>query len=183
MENKRATMTLADSLIAELTQEAATTRRVLERVPEEKLSWAPHPKSMSLGQLSLHIAGLPRGIVELLSELTAEVPTVALPEATSVDEILSALDEGLAVATAKLTEWGDEGLTAEWTMTRGADTVLAMPRVAMVRTIMLNQIYHHRGQLTVYLRLLDVPVPPVYGPTADEDPFGRSNSGMRRSGG
>lgn len=164
-------MTLTDSLISELTQEAATTRRVLERVPEDRLSWTPHPKSMSLGQLALHIAGLPWGVAELLSELTVEIPTVPLPEAASLGEILSTLDESVAFATAKLTAWGNDGLMAEWTMTRDGDTVLALPRVGMVRTIMLNQSYHHRGQLTVYLRMLDVPLPPVYGPTADEDPF------------
>ena len=161
-------MTLTDSLIAELEAEAETTRRVFERVPEDKLSWAPHPKSMSLGQLALHIAGLPRGIVELISELTVEAPVVPLPEATSIDEVVSTLNDGVDAATSKLSAWGDPGLMEEWTMTRQGEAVLRLTRAEMVRTIMLNQLYHHRGQLTVYLRLLDVPLPPVYGPTADE---------------
>lgn len=163
-------MTLSNSLIAELTREADTTRRVLERIPEEKLSWAPHPKSMSLGELAFHIAVVPRGVAELLSELTAEAPSVPLPEASSLNEILSTLDESIPVAAAALSAWGDEGLSAEWTMTRGAEVVLQMPRLDVVRMIMLNHWYHHRGQLTVYLRLLGVPLPPVYGPTADETP-------------
>ena len=163
-------MTTTDAIIAELKQETVNTRRVLERVPEDKLSWKPHPKSMSLGQLALHIAGLPRGIVELLTELVVEIPTVPLAEATSVRDILAVLDESVAIATEKLGAWDDEGLQADWRMTGGGQTVLAVPRLWMVRSILLNQWYHHRGQLTVYLRLLDVPLPAIYGPTADE-PF------------
>lgn len=164
-------MRMTDVIVAELTEEAATTRRVLERVPEEKLSWAPHPKSMSLGQLALHVAMIPGALAELLSEPTREMPTVPRPEATSRAEILSALDDSVAVANAKLSAWGDEDLLAEWRLTVGGDTVLARPRMAVVRAIMLNHWYHHRGQLLVYLRLLEVPVPAVYGPSADEDPF------------
>lgn len=165
-------MTMTDSLVAELMQEAATTRQVLERVPEDKLSWAPHPKSMSLGQLALHIAVIPGAIAELISELTREVPTVPQPEATSRGEILSALDESVAVATARLSAWREDDLMAEWRMTDGEETILALPRIGMVRSVMLNHWYHHRGQLIVYLRLLDLPVPAVYGPSADENPFG-----------
>lgn len=163
---------ITDALVAELTSEAATTRRVLERVPEDSLGWSPHRKSMSLGQLALHIAQLPGGLAELLDPPVSALPTVPLPEATSRAEILSHLEESVAFATERLTAWGDEGLQAEWRMTRGEETVLALPRLAMVRTTMLNHWYHHRGQLLVYLRLLDVSVPPVYGPSADEDPFG-----------
>jgi uncharacterized damage-inducible protein DinB len=165
-------MTAADAFIAELTQEAATTRRVLERVPEDQLSWRPHPKSMSLGQLAAHIAGLPRSIATILKELTIEPPRVPLPEPTSVAEILARLDEAVPFAIERLTEWGDEGLAEVWSMTRGERTLLQLPRLAVVRSVMLNHSYHHRGQLTVYLRLLDVPLPSVYGPTADDQVFG-----------
>lgn len=158
-------------LIAELTQEAAATRRVLERVPEDKLSWTPHSKSMSLGQLALHVAVIPGAIAELLSELQREPPGQGYPEATSRTELLSKLDQGVALATAKLGAWEDDDLKAEWKMTRGDATLIAAPRIAMVRTVMLNHWYHHRGQLLIYLRLLDVPVPSVYGPSADENPF------------
>jgi uncharacterized damage-inducible protein DinB len=163
---------IAEPLIAELAQESAATRRLLERVPEDKLSWKPHPKSMSVGELAFHIAILPRGIADLLSETTRELPTVPRPEATSVAEVLSTLDDSVAFATAKLTEWGDDGLRAVFTMTHGGQTVFQLPRVAMSRSLMLNHWYHHRGQLTVYLRLLDVPLPSIYGPTADEIGFG-----------
>lgn len=163
-------MAMNQPLIAELTHEAETTRLVLERVPEDRLSWKPHPKSMSVGQLALHIAGIPGGLADLLSEPVREAPVVPLPEARSREELLSALAEGVAKATGRLREWSDAELTAEWRMTRNGETVLALPRIGMVRTIMLNHWYHHRGQLLVYLRLLDIPLPPVYGPTADEAP-------------
>jgi uncharacterized damage-inducible protein DinB len=164
-------MTLTESLIAELTQEAATTRRVLERVPEDRLTWAPHPKSRTLGQLALHVAQVPGLLADFLSELTRGRPPFDSPEAVSRVELLSELDRSVAAATAKLAAWGDEGLMAEWKMVQGEKTILALPRMGMVRAIMLNHWYHHRGQLAVYLRLLDVPVPSVYGPSADEDPF------------
>jgi uncharacterized damage-inducible protein DinB len=165
-------MKMTDALLAELTEEAATTRRVLERVPEESLSWTPHPKSMSLGQLALHVAKVPGALAELLSEPTREMPNVPRPEARSRAEILSALDESVAIARAKLSSWSEDDLMAEWNMTREGHTILALPRFAMVRAAMLNHWYHHRGQLLVYLRLLDVPVPAVYGGSADEDPSG-----------
>jgi uncharacterized damage-inducible protein DinB len=164
-------VSLAEQFAAELTREAATTRRVLERVPESQLAWRPHEKSMSLGQLAYHIANLPRAISNLLTELEVEPPRVPLPESTPVAEMLTLLDEGVPYATAKLTSWGDEGLAAQWRMIREGKTVFDMPRASMVRSVMLNHWYHHRGQLTVYLRLLDVPLPAVYGPSADEKPF------------
>jgi uncharacterized damage-inducible protein DinB len=158
-------------MIAELTRESETTRRVLERVPEDRLSWKPHAKSMSLGQLALHVAQLPLGISMLVERLTVDLPTVPLVEPASRREILDALDRSVAHATERLTAWGDEGLRAQWTLTRDGVALTAMPRGEVLRTLMLNHTYHHRGQLTVYLRLLDVPLPPVYGPTADENPL------------
>lgn len=164
-------MSRTESLIAELEQEAATTRRVLERLPEDRLSWRPHAKSMSAGQLGLHTAGLPGAFAEILDERVLEVPDVPLPEPDSVEEMLSTLEESVESATRKLGEWDDEGLAEVWRMTRGGETVLELPRGSMLRAGLLNHWYHHRGQLTVYLRLLDVPVPAVYGPSADEDGF------------
>jgi uncharacterized damage-inducible protein DinB len=165
-------MAMADGFIAELTNEAKTTRRVLERVPDSQLAWRPHPKSMSLGQLAYHISALPRSIADLLAELSVEPPRVPLPEDTPVAELLANLDRNISHATERLAAWGDEGLGAMWRMTRGGKTLLELPRAAMVRSVMLNHWYHHRGQLTVYLRLLDVPLPSVYGPSADEQVFG-----------
>ena len=165
-------MSLSDQLAAELQQEAATTRRVLERVPEASLSWKPHAKSMSLGQLAFHVAVLPGAIADLVSEPVREVFVVQIPEPASVGDILSTFDQSVASATAKLSAWQDNELNASWRLTRNGETLLERPRAGVLRAIMLNHWYHHRGQLTVYLRLLDVPLPPVYGPTADESPFG-----------
>ncbi len=164
-------MSLAEQFAAELTREAATTRRVLERVPESQLTWRPHPKSMSLGQLAFHIAVLPRAIAELIATDT-EAPNVTVREDASVAEILATLDATVPFANERLAAWGDEGLFARWRMTSNGKTLLEMPRMAMWRSVMLNHWYHHRGQLTVYLRMLDVPLPSIYGPTADENPFG-----------
>lgn len=166
-------MSINQALIAEMTREAATTRRVLERIPEDKLSWKPHPKSMSLGTLALHVAKVPAAIADLVSEPVTEAPSFTPPEATSVAEILSALEQSLARSTRRLESWRDEDLQAEWRMTSGGKTLMALPRGDMVRSVMFNHVYHHRGQLTVYLRLLNVPLPSVYGPTADESPFAR----------
>lgn len=167
-----ATPTATERLLAELRAEAETTRRVLERVPGDRLSWKPHPRSMSLGQLALHIAGLPHGIAMLVAEPSAEVPVVPLPEARSRGEILTVLDRSVSAAAGKLAAWGDAGLAAEWTLRSGGAVLAVQPRGEVVRTLMLNHWYHHRGQLTVYLRLLDVPLPAVYGLTADEGPPG-----------
>jgi uncharacterized damage-inducible protein DinB len=165
-------MAMGSSFIDELTREGETTRRVLERVPADKLTWKPHAKSWSLGQLALHIAQVPGAIAELITPLTREASPFSQAEATSTAELFKALDDSLAGAKAKLAGWGDGDLMAEWKLTGGGKTILALPRIAMVRAIMLNHWYHHRGQLSVYLRLLDIAVPSIYGPSADENPFG-----------
>jgi uncharacterized damage-inducible protein DinB len=166
------TMTLSEMLIAEVTREVATTRPVLERVPEDKLSWRPHAKSMSLGTLALHVATVPGAVADFVSEPVRQAPDFVHPEASSLKEVLAALDQSLATATSRLSSWRDEDLLTEWKMMLGDRVLLALPRLEMLRSIMLNHWYHHRGQLTVYLRLLDVPLPSVYGPTADENPLG-----------
>ena len=164
-------MSIAEAILAEFDHETATTRVLLERVPESKADWKPHEKSMSLGQLALHVAQTPGQVAQLITQTDCEVPQFTQPEATSRAELLAALDESVSSAKAKLEGWDDASLMAEWTLRRGPTTIMALPRVGMVRSIMLNHWYHHRGQLLVYLRLLDVPVPSVYGPSADENPF------------
>ena len=164
-------MTMHEALIGELNQESRATRQLLERVPEDRLSWRPHPKSMSLGQLALHIAQLPRAIADLLSPADFELADVPLPEPASRQELLDTLEEGVAHATGRLREWGDEGLGETWRMLKEGEPLMEMPRIAGVRGIMLNHAYHHRGQLTVYLRLLEVPLPATYGSSADDNPF------------
>lgn len=164
-------MAMSDAFVAELTQEAGTTRKVLARVPEQHLRWKPHEKSMSLGQLAYHIAALPRGIAELLRDPVTEAPRVPLPDDVSLGDILATLETGVSFAKERLASWSDDDLLATWTMTSEGKTLLEMPRMQLIRSLMLNHWYHHRGQLTVYLRQLEVTLPPVYGPTADESPF------------
>lgn len=163
--------TLTERLIAELTAEADATRRTIARLPEDRLDWRPHPRSMALGELALHLAQLPYGIASMVDELTVDVPEVPRPQPASRQKVLDALDAGVAFAAERLTSWGDAGLDAIWTMQLGGVPLFSVTRYEAIRTILMNQTCHHRGQLTVYLRLLDVPVPSIYGPSADENPF------------
>ena len=164
-------MSIAQTLLAELEQESQATRRVLERVPQAHLSWRPHPKSLSLGQLAMHVATVPGNVAEVLIPDAMEVPDFLHPEATSAAELVPALDASVAKARQHLGTLSDAAMGSTWRVMKGDRALMAMPRAAFARAIMLNHWYHHRGQLLVYLRLLNVPVPPVYGPTADENPF------------
>jgi uncharacterized damage-inducible protein DinB len=165
-------MSIAASFIAELEQEAQSTRRVLERVPQAHLSWKPHAKSYSLGQLALHVATVPGNVAELAMQDTPAPPTFIQSEAATASELLPALDASVAKAKQHLGGADDPTMTKTWRLMNGGREIMAMPRAAFLRAIMLNHWYHHRGQLLVYLRLLNLPVPSVYGPTADENPFG-----------
>jgi uncharacterized damage-inducible protein DinB len=164
---------MLDSLINELRQEAVTTKRVLERIPEEKLSWKPHETSMSLGQLSLHVASIPGNVTRLaqLDAFDASEANFVPPQPESVEDILRAFDESLNSADSYLSGLDNKAATDTWRLTSKGEEVFSMPRISMLRTIMLNHWYHHRGQLAVYLRLLEVPVPVIYGRSADENPF------------
>jgi uncharacterized damage-inducible protein DinB len=162
---------IAESLLQELETEAATTRRILARVPDDQLGWKPHPRSFSLGQLALHIAQVPGAVAELSTQSPRPVPVFAQASATSAAELIPALEQSLATARRVLGGADDASLMTMWKIVDGDREVMAMPRAALLRAIMLNHWYHHRGQLCVYLRQLNVPVPSVYGPTADENPF------------
>lgn len=162
---------IVDSFIAELEREAAATRRVLERVPSDKYDWKPHRKSSSLGALAFHVANTPRVVAGLLAKDTFDYGTVKDPGTGDPSDLLVTLDKSVAAAKEALNGWDDAKAMATWKLVRGGEEIMAMPRIGVVRAIMLNHWYHHRGQLTVYLRLLDVPLPSVYGPTADENPF------------
>ncbi|HEY0701616.1 MAG TPA: DinB family protein [Candidatus Acidoferrales bacterium] len=164
-------MSLADSILMEMDQESHTTKRVLDRVPESKLSWKPHPKSRSLGQLALHVAASPAGVASLASMDTAEAPAFPEPQPADCREILETFSNSLADAKKTVGKMDDARLHSTWTLTKNGETIMAMPRIAFLRSVLLNHVYHHRGQLSVYLRLLDVPVPSIYGPSADENPF------------
>lgn len=165
-------MRIVDSILMELDREAQSTRRALERVPTDRLAWQPHPKSMTLGQLALHIAQLPGVIAGFVASPSLELPSEFRQEAAmSTEEVLSTLDQSLEKANEVLRGLDDATIMSAWTLTAGDKTLMSMPRLAVIRSLMLNHWYHHRGQLSVYLRELDVPVPSIYGPSADENPF------------
>jgi uncharacterized damage-inducible protein DinB len=164
-------MAMIDGMLQELEQEAQTTKRVLERVPQAHLGWKPHEKSMSLGQLALHIATVPGNVAQMIAQPSMQRPAFVQPAATHTSELLPALENSLKQARAALGGMDDAAITAIWKVLDGDREIMAMPRIAALRAIMLNHWYHHRGQLTVYLRQLNVPVPSVYGPSADENPF------------
>ena len=164
-------MAIAEALLQELEHEANATRRVLERVPEAHLDWRPHPRSYSLGQLALHVAQIPGGVARLAMQSPAAPPAFKQERARSTADLLPALHESVGIAKSVLAQANDATMMETWRMVAGDRELMAMPRVAFLRAIMLNHWYHHRGQLVVYLRQLDVPIPSVYGPTADENPF------------
>src|SRR5688500_8219619 len=165
------TMSMIDALIQELEQEAQTTRRVLERVPGDRLTWKPHVKSMSLGQLALHVATTPGMVSDIVRQSPFPMPEFTQPSAATAAELVPALDQSVAKAKANLRAIGDAGLGGMCRVVAGDKELMAMPVAAVLRTIMLNHWHHHRGQLSVYLRELNVPVPSIYGPSADENPF------------
>jgi len=164
-------MPMIEPMIAELQHEAGVTRKLLERVPEDRFDYKPHPKSMSLRELASHLVDslgwvdATVNLDELHIDPTQWKPFVAQTRA----ELLAAHDRNLAAALGIMKGVSDEKLLAPWTMRKADGTVaFSMPRVAVLRAFIIKHIVHHRGQLTVYLRLLDVPLPQVYGPSADE---------------
>jgi uncharacterized damage-inducible protein DinB len=160
-------------MIREFHEETAATKRILERVPADKLTWKPHSKSMSLGQLALHIARIPNRIAGILQADHFDVSQTNFnpPGPANLEEVHAAFAESIRAAEACLTNLTEESASENWRLMAGPKEIFAKPRVAVIRTMMLNHWYHHRGQLTVYLRLLDVPLPVIYGRTADENPF------------
>lgn len=162
-------MTIADGLIQELEFEAAITRALLQRVPDSKLDWKPHDKSMPLGRLATHIAELPSW-----GKLTIEQDVLDMAEGftpivlDSVAEIIDSFDKNTAAFKALLAQTSDEEFFKTWTMKYGGQEVFSSPKMGVVRNMVFNHIVHHRGQLTVFLRLNDVPLPMTYGPSADD---------------
>ena len=161
---------MIEAMIRELEREAKTTGRVLERVPDDRLSWRPHPKSTPVGNLAWHIALLPWRIATMITrEGTVDVTRIAAePMPGSSQEMLAAFQRHVAFAKEKLGKLTDDQLGQELAMARGEVTMVKLPKVDFIRTVLLNHMVHHRGQLSVYLRLLEIPVPAIYGPTADE---------------
>ncbi len=162
---------IVDAFIAEIDQEAPATRRLLEIVPDDKLGWRPHPKAMSLGQLAMHIAQTQGGVAQGTDEEFISAPDFIHNEGISRAAILAAFEENTKKAKEILAATSDEKALGEWRIMDGEKVLMAMPRVAFWRSVMLNHVYHHRGQLSTYLRTLDIPLPSVYGPSADTNPF------------
>ena len=165
--------TLAAVLAAEIENEGKTTRRVLERVPEGRNDWRPHPRSMSLGELASHIAALPGVFSRLATQPSFDVATANFRPvpAESRAALLATHDDSIASAIRFLGELSDADAMAPFRMHRGEQEIFTLPRLGLMRVLACNHVYHHRGQLSVYLRLLDVPLPSIYGPSADENPF------------
>ena len=165
---------IVEAMLSELKQEAVATRRLLERVPGDKLAWKPHPKSMSLGQLALHVASLPGAIADFLmnDQLVVDGVDFEPAAAKSSSELLPALEKSVAKANDFLGALDEKRAMATWKLIKGGKEILAAPRLMITRSLMLNHWYHHRGQLGVYLRQLNVSLPAVYGRSADENPLG-----------
>ena len=161
--------TIQAAYAQELKHELQLTRRLLERVPTDKFDWAPHPKSMPIGKLATHMANLLTFVETSMQGEETDMATVTPPPAIgSTDEVLQRFDVNAASIQQAVAQAADEAWPQTWTMRRGEQTIFKLPRRAVARVLVLNHLIHHRGQLSVYLRLLDVPVPSIYGPSADE---------------
>ena len=165
-------MITVNELLQELDQEAQTTRRVLERVPDDRLTWRPHQKARTLGELAMHVAIVPAVLAELIgSPSPAQMPQFTDPTVTRAADLVPTLDETLGKVKRVLGGMDEAKLTETWRLMQGDKELFASPRAALLRSMVLSHWYHHRGQLTVYLKQLDVPIPSIYGPSADENPF------------
>ena len=163
-------MSERDSLLPEFDQEMAATRRVLERVPDTALEWRPHPKSFNLGELATHLSRIPHWGSLILKQDAYDLATSGprKPALPTVAAVLEHFDANVREVRRSLVEMTDGQLLQPWMLRRGDHVVMSVPRVSAVRGFVVRHLVHHRGQMTVYLRMHDVPLPPLYGPTADE---------------
>jgi uncharacterized damage-inducible protein DinB len=166
-------MTYAETVLPEFDQEMAKTRKVLERIPEDKLDWQPHPKSHTIGWNANHLANLPDWLVNTLATPSLDIAPVdgkrfQLPNFASRKEILEMFDRNVTAARAAILAATDEDMAGMWTLLQAGNPIFTMPRSAVVRMLVLNHMIHHRAHLCVYLRLNDIPVPGMYGPSGDE---------------
>jgi uncharacterized damage-inducible protein DinB len=163
-------MTINDALISELQYEAATTRKVLERIPAEKYDWKPHEKSMSMYQLATHVADMFGWYRATLEQDGLDFADgYEQPKPADTEALVALFDENVKAATESLQRADPESFAKDWTLRSGEHILFTMPKMATLRTFVVNHIVHHRGQLSVYLRLNDIPVPALYGPSADEE--------------
>jgi uncharacterized damage-inducible protein DinB len=177
-------MKLSEIFLSEFDHEMANTRKTLERVPDDKLGWKPHEKSGTMGWLAGHVANLPSWASVAIGQSEFDLapqgaPPPQGPTPNSRKELLDSFDKNVAAARAAIASASDELLMKPWTLLRGGQQIFSMPRSAVLRSFVLNHLIHHRAQLGVYLRLNDVPVPAIYGPSADEGAFGQAASGAR----
>lgn len=166
-------MTFSEMILPEFDQEMANTRKVLERVPEDKLDWQPHPKSHTIGWNANHLADIPNWVPVTLTQSSFDFAPVGgepykLPSFKTRKEILDLFDRNVAAARKAIAEFKDADVGAMWSLLQGGNVLMTMPRSAVLRSFVLNHIVHHRAILCVYLRLNDVPVPGMYGPSGDE---------------
>jgi uncharacterized damage-inducible protein DinB len=165
-------MSISASLLPEFDQEMATARAVLARVPADKFGYKPHEKSMSMGMLGGHIAEMPGWVVPTLGQDSLDISGYAPANPSSPAEVLANFDKNVAAARAALAAAGGDAFFKNWSLKHGDKTLMTMPKIAVIRTFVLSHVIHHRGQLSVYLRLNDIPVPSIYGPSADEGSMG-----------
>jgi uncharacterized damage-inducible protein DinB len=163
-------VTIAETLLEELDDEIQATRKVLERVPEDKLDWAPHAKSMTLGRLANHVAEVPEWAPMFLTATEFDITSIdgPPPQADTVAGLLEKFDAGVKTARELIGKSSDEDFGVSWTLKRGGEAMFTAPRFSVLRRWLMNHLIHHRAQLGVYLRMNDIPVPPTLGPTADE---------------
>lgn len=167
-------MSIAQELLAEFEAQAPVTRKFLERLPEDKLMWQPHPKSLTAGQLAYHLAFVPGGVIRGAQSDLTQPPDFQFPQPASLQEVREVFDQSVAAVREILPRFEDAAMHATWRIFAGEQVVLAIPRAQFLRNILLNHWYQHRGQFSVYLRLLNVAVPSSWGPSADEPaPFQR----------
>lgn len=163
-------MSTIQTLISEIKQEAKGTRKTLQNVPFDQLDWKPHEKSMKLKSLAIHIAQLAgwAGLIVQTDELDFAKNELPNPKVSSLEDLLKYFDEGVQQSVEALNATTEDDLKKEWTLRHGANVLMKLPKAAFIRTMAMNHLYHHRAQLGVYLRLLDIPVPGMYGPSADD---------------
>lgn len=163
-------MTLTEFLISEIEHETVSTQKMLERVPADQFDWTPHPKSMNLKALATHTAQLAgwAGLIATTSELNFAYGTLKTPEISTASDLVNELTKGTQASIEALKTVKDEDLNALWTLKMGEQILMQLPKKDFIRYMALNHLIHHRAQLSVYLRLLNVPIPGMYGPSADD---------------